>query len=219
MFNHCPPISLTEYKRVQINGKRHYQVPNGNYPSITSVLSFQDNSWLDDWRAKVGAEEADKISARSKGRGTNLHKMCEDYLNNDPQSCKMPDAKEMFISLKPILNKINNIHFQEACLYSDKLKVAGTVDCIAEYDGVLSIIDFKNSRYPKTLDKINDYLLQETFYSLAYYELSGLYAPQIVTIIAVENNVPQVFIEQIHPYMKPLVSLVKEFHSTFYKTA
>lgn len=218
MFNHCPPISLTTYPRVNVNGVRHYKTPNGTYPSITTVLGSRDNSWLDEWKARVGEKEANRISSTSKGRGTNLHKMCEDYLNNSPQSCKMPDAREMFISLKPILNRINNIHFQEACLYSDKLKVAGTVDCIAEFDGVLSIIDFKNSRRPKTLDKIEDYLIQETFYSLAYYELSSLYVPQIVTIIAVEDNVPQVFIERIRPYIRPLTELTRGFHKTFYKS-
>jgi genome maintenance exonuclease 1 len=211
MFIHVPPIDLITYPRVDVDGKRHYQIDHNCYPSITTILSFQDSSWLDDWRNRIGEKEATRITRNSSQRGTNLHQMCEDYLNNNPLSCKMPDALEMFYSIKPILNRINNIHFQEACLYSDKLQVAGTVDAIGEFDRVLSVIDFKNSRRTKTEDKIFNYFLQETFYSLAYTELSGISIPQIVTIIAVEDDKPQVFIKNIRQYIKPLVDLRKSF--------
>lgn len=216
MFTHCPPIDLIVYPRISIKDTRHYQTPNGDYPSITSVISkSEDLSWLEGWKATIGEDEANRITATSSGRGTNLHTMCEDYLNNKPLSVKAYDAKEMFVSIKPILNRISNIHFLEACLYSDILKVAGTVDAIAEFDGVLSVIDFKNSRRIKTEDKIQNYFIQETFYSLAYYELSGIKIPQIVTIIAVEDDKPQVFIKQIKPYIKPLIEKIKYFNLNF----
>ena len=197
MFIHCSPIELKTYERIQLNEKRHYRTPLGDYPSITSVLSVLDGDWLQEWKDRVGEQEANRISKLSTNRGTNVHSLCEDYLNNVPLSCKMPDAREMFISIKPLLNRINNIHFQEACLYSDRLKVAGTVDVIAEFDGVLSVIDFKTSKRIKTKDKLYNYFLQETFYALAYYELSGIAVKQIVTIMAVENEPPQVFVEPI----------------------
>lgn len=216
MFNHIPPFNLIEYPKITINDKRHYKIDDDRiYPSITTILSSQDHSWLDEWRDKIGSNEADRITQTSSRRGTQLHTLCEDYLNNNPLSLKVPDAKEMFISIRLILNRINNIHFQEACLYSDRLKVAGTVDCIAEFDGVLSIIDFKNSRRQKDEDKIFNYLLQETFYSIAYYDISGIKIPQIVTIIAVEDDKPQVFIRNIKPYIKPLIELIETFHKNF----
>lgn len=213
MFIHCPTLELTTYERVQINDKRHYRTPCGDYPSITSVLSVLDTGWLDDWKARVGEKEANRISSTSTGRGTNVHTMCEDYLNNVPLSCKMPDALEMFNSLKPILNsRINNIHHQEACLYSNKFKIAGTVDLIAEFDGVLSIIDFKTSRRVKTEDKIYNYLLQETFYAMGFYELSGIPIKQLVTLMAVEDDKPLVFINQILPkYICDLRNTVELF--------
>lgn len=205
-------IELTQYPRVVIDGRRHYQIGHKCFPSITTVLgSTSDKSYLEDWKNKIGRDYAAKITAVSGGRGTNLHKMCEDYLNNNPLSVKMPDALEMFYSLKPILNRINNIRAQEACLYSDKLKVAGSVDCIAEFDKTLSVIDFKNSRRIKKQEDILDYFLQTTFYALAYREMTGIPISQIVIIIAVENEQPQIFIQQIRPYIKNLVERRKRF--------
>jgi hypothetical protein len=205
-------VELKNYEKIVIDGKRHYMTPNGYYPSITTVLGkTSDKSYLQEWRTRVGDAEADRITNNSAKRGTNLHKMCEDYLNNVPLSCKMPDALEMYYSVRPFLNRINNIHCQEGCLYSDKLKIAGSVDCIGEFDGILSVIDFKNARRTKTEDDIYDYFLQETFYALAYQELTGVIINQIVTIIAVEDDKPQIFIKLLRPYIKPLIDRKKLF--------
>jgi genome maintenance exonuclease 1 len=210
-FRHVS-VELITYPRVNIDGKRHYQIGHQCFPSITTVLgSTSDKSYLKEWRDRIGHDAADKITNNSAKRGTNLHQMGEDYLNNKPLSCKMPDALEMFYSLKPILHRINNIHAQEACLYSDKLQIAGSVDCIAEFDGVLSVIDFKNARRSKTEENIHDYFLQETFYSLAYMEMTGITIKQIVTIIAVEDDKPQVFVKPIRPYIKDLIERRKQF--------
>lgn len=211
-FRHVKNIELIDYPRVDVNGKRHYQIGHNRYPSITTVLgSTSDKTYLTEWRNRIGNIEADRITKLSSSRGTNLHLMCEDYLNNKPLSCKMPNALEMFYSVKPLLHKIDNIHCQEACLYSDIIKIAGTVDCIAEYDGILSVIDFKNSRRKKTKEHIFDYFLQETFYALAYQEITKIKIQQIVTIIAVENEDPQVFVESVRPYIKPLIDRKKLF--------
>ena len=209
-------VDLIEYPRVDVDGRRHYQIGHKRYPSITNVLgSTADKTHLDDWRKRIGAVEANRITNNSSKRGTNLHLMCEDYLDNRSLSCKMPDALEMFYSLKPILNRINNIHCQEATLYSDKLKIAGTVDCIAEFDGLLSVIDFKNSRKDKKEEWIFDYFLQEVMYSLAYYEMTGNKVKQVVTIIAVEDKKPQIFIKPLRPYIKPLIDRRMQYKKLF----
>ena len=212
-FNHVTlEKELIDYPRVNIDGKRHYQIGHVHYPSITTVLgSTSDKTYLKEWRERIGDEAADRISNNSAKRGTNMHQMCEDYLNNNPLSLKMPDALEMFYSLKPILNRINNIHCQEKALYSDKIKIAGSVDCIGEFDGILSVIDFKNSRRIKTEENIFDYFLQATFYALAYQEMTGIKIQQIVIIIAVEDEKPQYFVKQIRPYIAELVNRRKMF--------
>ena len=164
-FNHVTlEKELIDYPRVNIDGKRHYQIGHVHYPSITTVLgSTSDKTYLKEWRERIGDEAADRISNNSAKRGTNMHQMCEDYLNNNPLSLKMPDALEMFYSLKPILNRINNIHCQEKALYSHKIKIAGSVDCIGEFDNILSVIDFKNSRRIKKEEDItlavNNYVI------------------------------------------------------------
>lgn len=210
-FDHVP-VELVTYPRVNIDGKRYYQIGHQHFPSITTVLgSTSDKTYLKEWRDRIGHDAADKITANSAGRGTNLHKMCEDYLNNKSLSVKMPDALEMFYSLRPILNRINNINAQEACLYSEKLQVAGSVDCVAEFDSVLSVIDFKNSRRLKREDDIHDYFLQTCFYALAYMEITGIKVHQVVIIIAVENDKPQFFVKPIRPYIKDLIERKRAF--------
>lgn len=203
---------LIDYPRVNIDGRRHYQISHRCYPSITSVLSYtSDKSYLKEWRNRIGDDAADKIVNNSAKRGTNMHQMCEDYLNNNPLSTKMPDALELFYSLKPLLNRINNIHCQEKSLYSHKIKIAGSVDCIGEFDGILSVIDFKNSRKTKKEEDIYDYFLQATFYALAYQEMTGTIIDQIVIIIAVENDDSQYFVKKIKPYIKGLVDRKQQF--------
>ena len=206
------PFELQTYEKVNIDGKRHYQIGHVHYPSITTVLgSTADKSYLEEWKQKIGEDYAAKITAVSSGRGTNMHQLCEDYLNNNPLSIKMPDALELFYSIKPLLNRIDNIHCQEKSLYSHKIKIAGSVDCIGEFDRILSIIDFKNSRRIKKEEDILDYFTQATFYALAYQEMTGITISQIVIIIAVENENPQYFVKQIRPYIKELVDRRKMF--------
>lgn len=211
MFIHTPPKLLEDYQTTQIQGKRHYIVPNGVYPSITTVLGSLSKYSIDAWKLAVGEEEANKVCARAAGRGTNVHSMCEDYLNNKPLSCKAWDALELFRTMKLLLNRINNIQYQECVLFSDKLKIAGRVDCVAEFDGVLSIIDFKTSSKIKTEDMIYSYFIQETFYALAYTEMFGTPIKQIVTLMGVSDEAPQLFVKNIRPYIKPLVDLRKGF--------
>jgi genome maintenance exonuclease 1 len=161
------------------------------------------------WRKRVGEEVANKISRQATSRGTNVHTLCERYLNNDKLGDIMPDAKEMFVSLVPILDRIDNIHYQEQALWSEQLGLAGRVDCIAEFDGVLSVIDFKTSKRIKQRDDILDYFWQETAYALMYEEMVGEPIHQLVTIMAVDNEPPALFIETTEDHIDGLVKAIQ----------
>ena len=145
----------------------------------------------DRWRARVGKEKAANISARSAGRGTKYHSIAEDYFNNKldlKEYKKYPLPVLMFQHSRDVLDRINNIYLQEAALYSDQLEVAGRVDCIAEFDGVLSIIDFKTAAEPKKDSYLYDYFVQETAYACCLQEIYGLRVKQLVTIVACEKR-------------------------------
>jgi genome maintenance exonuclease 1 len=193
-------------------GKRVYHVPGDVFlPSITTVMSIVTRDGIAEWRKSVGQEEANRVSRSSSSRGTSVHLMCEKYLQNDTYNDGMPDAKSMFNSIKPVLNNINKIQYQEQGLYSTKLGVAGTVDCIAEYEGVLSVIDFKTSSKPKKEEYIEHYFMQTTAYALMYEELIGTPINQIVLLIAVEGKEPQVFKKNPADYITRLVEVINQY--------
>ena len=179
---------------------RTYSIPGGKkYPSVTTVLSILSEDAIREWRQRVGAEEANRISRKASSRGTAVHSVAEKYLLNNPDWAKglMPNILDNFRSMQPVLdNHINNIYALEVPLYSDHLGVAGRVDCIAEFDGVLSIIDFKTSMRLKDRGKVENYFIQESFYAVAFEERTGIPVNNLVTIIAVDNEKPQVFIEK-----------------------
>ena len=214
MFTYCPPKQLPDLtSKTFPDGKRYYVTPSGNkLPSVTTVIGAQKKEAILEWRKKVGEEAANKISRQASSRGTNVHTLCERYLNNDKLGNIMPDAKEMFHSLVPLLDRIDNIHYQEQALWSEQLGLAGRVDCIAEYDGVLSVIDFKTSKRIKTRDKILDYFWQECAYALMYEELVGEPINQVVTIMAVDNEQPLLFIEKTEDHIEGLVRAIDFYH-------
>jgi hypothetical protein len=211
MFIHTPPPSVVEIDTVTVNGKRYYATPEGNrYPSITTVLSVLSKQSIMEWRKRVGEEEANRISTQAARRGTKVHKMCEDYLNNELDLKKfLPADKQTFLSMKPLLDeKINNIHAQEIALWSNYLKVAGRCDCIAEWDGKLSVIDFKTSRKLKKKEYISSYFQQASAYAVMYEERTGIPISQIVILIAVDDEEPQVFIEKRDNYIWECVNTI-----------
>lgn len=216
MFNYCPPIDLQDLKSQTFSdGKRYYTTPNGvRLPSVTTVIGAKSKEAILKWRAKVGEEVANKISKQATSRGTNMHTLCEKYLDNDPTYLlkAMPDALQMFKSIKPLLNRINNIHYQEQALWSEGIGMAGRVDCIGEFDGVLSVIDFKTSRRIKTKEDIDSYFAQCVAYSMMYEELVGEPIDQIVIIMAVEDEEPLLFIEKTEDHINTLLEYIK-----FYK--
>ena len=170
--------------------------PTGQaYPSVTSVVGLVKAQSIQEWKARVGTEEAAKVSSRASKRGTAIHSLCEQYLLTGEAKPDMFDA-EMFNSLRPILNRIDNIHCLETQLYSHHLQVAGTVDCIAEFDGSLHVIDFKTSGKPKQRDWIHDYFMQTSAYAVMFEEITGIPVSRLCIIMGVDDHQPLVFQEK-----------------------
>lgn len=178
------------------NGSRVYKTPTGKtYPSVTTVTGLHSAKGIAEWRRRVGEEEANRISGKASARGTRIHQYCEDYLRGNIFEADMFDL-EMFNSIKFWLNDIDNIHALEDPLYSDFLQVAGTVDCIADFQGKLSVIDFKTASKPKDRDDIHNYFMQTAAYAVAFEERTGIPIGRLVIIMAVENDDPRLFIEK-----------------------
>ena len=200
-----------------VEGKgRYYHISKDkSYPSVTTVLGkMSDKSWLEDWRNRVGYEEAARITNESCIRGTSMHLLCEKYLDNelDLNWAKNELGYPLFKSLELIhLKKITPLA-QEIPLWSDKLKVAGRTDCIGYYDGVLSIIDFKTSRRDKSSSMIEDYFLQSTLYSIMLYEQTGIMCKQIVILIGVDSSYPLVFKRDTKDYVKKCIDLMRQYY-------
>ena len=219
MFNHVP-VELQPITATNQNGVRLYATPEGNnYPSITTVLSVRNKKGLMEWRKRVGNEVANHVARTAANRGTKVHHMCEDYLNNMESNFPKEWAKHkknflpycLFSQLKSVLCNINNIYAQEAGLYSDKYKVAGRVDCIAEYNGVPSIIDFKTSTKERT-DKWNDnYYIQGSAYAEMFGERTGIESSQVVILVVTEDGTVQEFIKEKYAYLDALVETVAEW--------
>jgi len=216
MFNHViMEMSLEDICARNVGGKRVYEVGDQRYPSISTICSYRKRKSIAEWRARVGAEEANKISKRATTAGTTVHSMIEDYLNNELELEKYDGkhlAKILFTQAKPMLARINNIHFQEAPLYSHEFAIAGRVDCIAEFDGKLSIIDFKTSSKEKKEEWIEGYLVQETGYAKMYEERSGIKVEQIVTLITCQTGDTQVFIKNPDDYVPLLRDYIQEYN-------
>jgi len=217
MFTHIEIPKIPEIIQLnKVNGKRYYQIPDGSeYPSITTVLGAKPKPYLDNWRKMLGDDKAAKETKRCADRGTAVHEMAEKYLQNleKPTKGYKPKHVDDFNKLRLTLNKIDNIRAQEVGLYSDTLKIAGTVDCVAEYDGVLSIIDFKTSTNNKTFDMIHDYFKQSTAYAIAWFERTGEPIEDIIIMIAVENGlVPAVFKEKIENWIPALLEDIDKFN-------
>ena len=215
MYNH-KPISLPEIKATTTDGVRLYETPEGNkYPSITTVLSVRNKKGLHDWRKRVGDDVANYVARKAANRGTAVHHMCEDYLNNDFDEEK---HKKKFLPYvlfnqlrESLLRKVNNIYSQEAGLYSDKYKVAGRVDCIAEYDGKLSIIDFKTSSKERSDEWNESYYIQASAYAEMFEERTGIAINQVVILVVTEDGVVQEFVKNKTEYLPLLSDAIEEW--------
>ena len=194
-FNHLNIHKFPVLKATTTQQGRRYLVDGMMWPSVTTVIGHSKKKSIMEWRNRVGEEEANAISKRASTRGNKCHKLCELYLENKSISKYKDDPLSMglFYQIKPYLDSIDNIHALEAPLCSSLLKMAGRVDCIAEYNGELAIIDFKTSTKYKREEWIHDYFAQETAYAIMFQELTGLIPKKLVTIIACETGEPQVF--------------------------
>jgi hypothetical protein len=212
IFEH-EELNLPELSAELVEGVgRLYTTPEGlKYPSVTTIIGkASDNTWLEDWKARVGEEEVRKISGQASRRGTAVHELAEEYLKNNPNYSRghMPGNVATFGQIKPILNKhITKIYGLEVPLYSDNLRVAGRVDCVAEWDNVLSIIDFKTSKREKKREDIGGYFTQASAYSYMMFERTGLLPKQIVIIMMVDDGHPLVFVEKAKKWIEKFIEL------------
>ena len=211
MFNHveCDLPTLT---RMSIDGVRYYNVNDRPMVSITSVTSHFNKHIFVDWRKRVGDEEANRITKRATTRGTATHELIEKHLLNEDVVLDNPSTKMLFTQAKKVLQNINNIYALEKSLYSNELGVAGTVDCIAEYNGELSIIDFKTAAKPKPRDWIENYFVQAAAYACMFYELTDIPVKKLVILMTCENGEVTVYEEYDKmKYMKLLVKYIEKF--------
>ena len=215
MFNHVD-LSITPLDRETIDGVRYYDVPDvegfTKLVSITSVTSWINREIFRAWRAKVGNEEADKITKAATSRGTDMHTLAENYLLNKDLPSVQPLSDFLFKQAKPKLNLIDNIHAIEKPLYSLRLGVAGTVDCIAEYEGELAVIDFKTSKKPKPRKWIDHYFVQCAAYACMLYEMKEISVKKFVIIMSCEDGEVVVYEEYDKAkYIKLLSEYIREF--------
>jgi genome maintenance exonuclease 1 len=213
MFNHVE-LDLPVLERELVDGVRYYKLPSGNKKlvSITSVISHYKKDFFNAWRKRVGEEEADKITRKATSRGTDMHTLVENYLYNKDLPTVQPISEHLFKIAKKDLNRINNIHALEGALYSEILGIAGTCDCIANFDDELAIIDFKTSKQPKPRDWIDGYFVQCAAYAAMLYELTGLVVKKFVIIMACEDGECVVYEERDKKkYLKLLTEYIRKF--------
>lgn len=214
MFEH-EKLEWQEIESFQEDGKRFYRTPSGKkYPSMTTVLSMLSAKSIAAWRKRVGDEVANKVSAQASRRGTLIHKLCEDYVNNVEIDYKklMPFDRQNFMKLKTeIDSNIGKVYGQEIPLYSDFLEIAGRVDCIAEYDGKLSIIDYKTSSKEKKRENIKNYFMQAAGYAVMFEELFNIPITNLVILMSVDHQDPLTFIEKRDDHIFDLIELRKKY--------
>ena len=215
MFTHVD-LNLPQLERETIDGVRYYKVPDEDQllklVSITTVTSHINREIFNNWRKKIGEDEAQKITKAATSRGTDMHSLVENYLDNKDLPSVAPIADFLFKISKTDLKRINNIYALEGSLYSKQLGIAGTVDCIAEYDGELAIIDFKTSKKPKPREWIEHYFVQCMAYGCMLYELTGISVKKLVIIMACENGECVVYEERDKSkYIKLLSKYIREF--------
>jgi genome maintenance exonuclease 1 len=205
-----------ELETETIDGQRYYVLPDGmtKLKSVTTILGEKtDKTALFEWRKRVGEEEANRISTQAARRGTSIHKISERYVLNEENIYRdqMPINIETFKSIQSTLDeRVDNILGIELPLYSKALGCAGRTDLVAEYDGKLSIIDFKTSRKPKKEEWIENYFLQSTVYSMMFEWTYKFSVPQIAIIIAVDDEkTPQTFVMERSKYVNKVLEIFR----------
>ena len=207
MFNHNL-LEVPSLKTVTTEKGRRYLTPDGKqYPSVTTILAHKNKPFIKQWRKRVGKKEADKITRQASTRGTSIHKLCENAIRNKPEDTDKLSLldQEMYKEFRPVLNDINNIRLIEAKLYSDHLRLAGQPDCIAEYKGKLSVIDFKTSKKRKTRSHCYNYFMQCSAYAIMFEERTGIPVDQTVILMAQEDDGPAICVEKRDEFVPKLL--------------
>ena len=217
-FKHVEHPDIPEIRRITVDGKRRYETPTGVYTSITTLLhSLPPSPGLMEWKERVGEAVANYAMNSGARRGTKLHRVIESYLSNNlTQNLKQEYgvvAAGLFELMQSELQFIDNIRALEQPVYSTSLEIAGTTDCVAEFDGILSVIDFKSSTWMKDEESIRNYLIQATFYSIAWEELTGEKVEQIVIIMASEDGKVQAFKSKPSEHLEELKEAIAEYNS------
>ena len=209
-FLHKPIEIDNKLKEVTVDGKRFYETPGGIFPSVTSVVGWDKQNFFAEWRRK-NPEESRRVLAR----GTKLHSLIESYLNNETLDFDnmLPNFKVLFNQIKPELDKIQNIVAIETPLWSKTLGLAGRTDCIAEYDGKLSIIDFKASSKEKRKQDVESYFTQATAYALMFQERTGIIVENFAILISCEDGLTQVFQNKPIKYVKKLKNVIVSYRN------
>jgi genome maintenance exonuclease 1 len=207
-------LDLPKLETQEENNRRYYITPTGKlYPSVTTLLGQGSKESLNDWKKSIGEEKAKEISDYACALGENLHYVIEKYLDNDPKflTYTTTHSKYMFSSMQDTLDRIDNIYTQEATLYSDTLGLAGRTDCIAEFDGIPSIIDFKTSRKEKKEEWITNYFVQGTAYSLMLEEMTGIKIKQVVILMCTYDLQPIIFTVKRSDYYSELKRIMDNY--------
>ena len=192
---------------------RLYSTPDGAFPSVTTVLSILTEEAIQAWRNRVGEEEANKVSGRASSRGTKVHSIIEDYLNGKDTTEYLPHIRQSLANVKPILDsRIGRIFGIEVPLYSKHLGVAGRCDCIAEFDGVTTILDWKTSRYPKQKEKISNYFCQMAAYAIMFEERTGMPVTNLAVVMDVDGHEPLVFKEHRDNWSQMLIETIEKYN-------
>ncbi len=206
---------LPKTKGKRIDGFRFYDVNGKNYPSITTVLGVQKKEGLEKWRKAVGEEAANWEMARAARRGKSTHTLVEQYLANESPNIRDVLPLGLFRLMLPYLDQIDNIHLSEAIMYSHKLTVAGQVDCVAEYNGKLSVIDFKTANKERQESWIENYYIQTCAYAIMYEEVFGKPIDQLVILMAGEDGTMRSFIKDKKEFIPKLQESIQYFYKYY----
>tara|TARA_B100000941_G_C28412750_1_gene504385 strand:+ start:121 stop:810 length:690 start_codon:yes stop_codon:yes gene_type:complete len=206
---------LPKTKGKRIDGMRFYSIEGHNYPSVTTVLNYNTGDGIKKWRESIGEAVANWEMGRAARRGKSTHNLVEEYIRGETPSERSVLPLGLFKILKPYLDQIDNVHMLETIMYSKELTLAGQVDCIADYNGKLSVIDFKTSNKFKEEAWVQNYFMQCTAYAIMYEELFGKHIEQIVVLIASEDGTSQAFVKQTKDFVAPLKETIQGFYKYY----
>ena len=212
MFVH-KTLEVPELEAITTDVGRVYKTPDGAFPSITTVLGRLSRDGINSWRKRVGNEEANRVSRVSSNRGTRIHKLCEDYINNKELNIKSPLDKEMFMNMQEVMDGfVGEVYGQELPLYSKHLGIAGRVDLVCKGNGTTAVVDFKTSAKFKKREWVNAYYMQATAYCIMLEEITGMPVDRFVILIGVDQEPPQTFYGKRDDNIAGLIDAIKGYY-------